>query len=147
MQTGGKQDAIHGTSVSLASLSSSLLVAPFSVQMALWRLGEEPKAKDFRHDLVLQPPAAVRTSGAAVKRGEKSWRPRGGRVGLQGSFSGWATGSSSILPEVRGLGRVYPCISQAGAGWEHQASVTVRTHGRGTFSFPFGGLGLRIFFL
>lgn len=68
-------------------------------------------------------------------------------MGLQGSFSGWATASSSILPQVRGLGRVYPCISQAGAGWEHQASVTVRTHGRGTFSFPFGGLGLRIFFL
>lgn len=49
-------------------------------------------------------------------------------------------------PPSEGLGRVYPCISQAGAGWEYQASVTVRTHGRGTFSFPFGGLGLRIFF-
>lgn len=46
---------------------------------------------------------------------------RGG-VGLHGPFSGW--------------GRV-----------GIQASVTVRTHSRGAFSFPFGGLRLCIFFL
>lgn len=36
-----------------ASLPSSLLSTPFSVQMALWKLGEEPGAKDFHHDLLL----------------------------------------------------------------------------------------------
>lgn len=36
-----------------ASLPSSLLITPFSVQMALRRLGEEPGAKDFHHDLLL----------------------------------------------------------------------------------------------
>lgn len=38
-------------------------------------------------------------------------------------------------------------VSQAGAGWECQASVTVRTHSRGAFSFSFGGLRLCVFFL
>lgn len=38
-------------------------------------------------------------------------------------------------------------VSQAGAGWECQASVTVRTHSRGAFSFSFGRFRLCIFFL
>lgn len=45
---------IHTASaVTPAPLPSSLLITPFSVQMALRRLGEEPAAKDFHHDLLL----------------------------------------------------------------------------------------------
>lgn len=82
-----------------------------------------------------------------MKRDEKSWRPERRKGGAAGKFLRLGHRKQLDPPPSEGLGRVYPCISQAGAGWEHQASVTVRTHGRGTFSFPFGGLGLRIFFL
>lgn len=58
----------------------------FSVQKALWRLGEETKAKAFCHDLVLQPPAAVRpyqwsSSEEGMKRAGGRERRKGGAAG------------------------------------------------------------------
>lgn len=103
-----------------------------------------------------QPLAAMRTQFGSSSRGgsrEVVWGE------LHGSFSGCTTGSNSPLPlgklqEGKGLSPIshkphYPMIHQerGQSNWssmEHRASVTVRIHCEGPFSFLLG-LGFCIF--
>uniref|UniRef100_A0A2K5PG00 Uncharacterized protein n=1 Tax=Cebus imitator TaxID=2715852 RepID=A0A2K5PG00_CEBIM len=84
---------------------------------------------------------------------EQQWRPQeDGRAG--GCMAASQTQRRQLLLPLGEPGdgaRCFPCRGKGsparGGTGERRASVTVRTHGRGPFSFPLGRLRFRVFLL
>lgn len=106
----------------------------------------------------------ARSCGLGATRsspGRRRYQSRVRRVGVEAQHPWWGPGGP---PRPQGLRGWWRGCGESGRGAARSAfrpgdgflsesgrgaapSVTVRAHGRGAFSFPFGGFGLGVFFL
>lgn len=111
-----------------------------------------------------QAGVGARSCGLGATRsspGRRRYRSRVRRVGVEAQHPWWGPGGPPRPQGLRGWRRG---CGESGRGAARSAfrpgdgflsesgrgaapSVTVRAHGRGAFSFPFGGFGLGVFFL